>query len=77
MPVALRMEGKSLEECHEALKNMCIERARQGALGQHYAQENGVTFPQMDTAALVGEYVDYLNQVVYEYFAPKIQVSRP
>ena len=77
MPVALRMEGKSLEECRQALKAMCIERARQGALGQHYAQEKGVTFPEMDTAELVGEYVDYLNQVVYEYFAPKIQVSRP
>lgn len=77
MPVALRMDGKSLEECRQALKAMCIERARQGALGQHYAQENGVTFPEMDTAVLVGEYVDYLNQVVYEYFAPKIQVDRP
>ena len=77
MPVALRMEGKSLEECHEALKAMCIDRARQGALGQHYAQENGVTFPEMDTAELVGEYVDYLNQTVYNHFAPTIQVSRP
>ena len=77
MPVALRMEGKSLEECRQALKAMCIERARQGALGQHYAQEKGVTFPEMGTEELIGEYVDYLNQVVYEYFAPKIQVSRP
>lgn len=77
MPVALRMDGKSLEECREALKTMCLERARQGALGQHYARENGVTFPEMETAALVGEYVDYLNQVVYEYFAPKIRVDRP
>ena len=77
MPVALRMEGKSLDECRQALKNMCIDRARQGALGQHYAQENGVTFPEMGTEDLVGEYVDYLNQVVYEYFAPKIHVRRP
>ncbi len=77
LPAALRMDGKSPEECRGALKAMCIERARQGALGQHYAQENGVTFPEMDTVELVGEYVDYLNQAVYEYFAPKIQVSRP
>lgn len=76
LPAALRMEGKSLEECRQALKAMCIERAQQGALGQHYAAENGVTFPEMDTAELVGEYVEYLNQVVYEYFAPKIQVDR-
>ena len=77
LPVALRMEGKSLEECRQALKAMCLERARQGALGQHYAQENGVTFPPMHTAGLIGEYVDYLNQVVYNHFAPQIQVSRP
>jgi FKBP-type peptidyl-prolyl cis-trans isomerase (trigger factor) len=77
LPAALRMDGKSLEECRQALKAMCIDRARQGAMGQHYAQENGVTFPEMDTADLVGEYVDYLNQVVYQHFAPMVQVSRP
>lgn len=77
LPAALRMEGKSLDECRQALKNMCIDRARQGALGQHYAMEKGVTLPEMDTADLVGEYVEYLNQVVYEHFAPAIQVSRP
>ena len=77
LPAALRMEGKSLDECRQALKNMCIDRTRQGALGQHYAMEKGVTLPEMDTADLVGEYVEYLNQVVYEHFAPAIQVSRP
>ncbi len=76
LPVALRMDGKSLAECRQALKEMCIERARQGALGHYYAVENGVSFPEMDTAALVGEYVDYLNQVVYSYYAPKIRVER-
>lgn len=76
LPVALRMDGMSLDECRQALKGMCIERAKQGALGQHYAVENGVTFPEMDTVALVGEYVDYLNQVVYQHFAPKIRVDR-
>lgn len=76
LPVALRMDGKSLEECRQALKDMCIERARQGALGQHFAEEKGVTFSEADTAALVGEYVEYLNQTVYSYFAPKIQVTR-
>lgn len=77
LPLALRMDGKSLEECRQALKTMCLERARQGALGWHYAQENGVTFPPMQTADLVGEYVDYLNQVIYKHFAPQIQVSHP
>lgn len=77
LPAALRMDGKSLEECRQALKAMCIERARQGALGQHYAQENGVTFPEMGTEELIGEYVDYLNQAVYNHFAPMIQVNRP
>jgi hypothetical protein len=31
----------------------------------------------MQTADLVGEYVDYLNQVIYKHFAPQIQVSHP
>ncbi len=76
LPAALRMEGKSLDECRQALKNMCVERARQGALGQTYAQEKGVQITSEDTAELIGEFVDYLNQVVYEYFAPQIQVDR-
>lgn len=77
MPAALRMADKSLEECRQALKAMCIERARQGALGQAYAQEKGITLEDSDTADLIGKYVDYLNQVVYEHFAPQIQVQRP
>ena len=76
MPAALRMEGKSLEECRQALKAMCVERARQGALGQAYAQEKGVAIADSDTAELIGKYVDYLNQVVYAHFAPMIQVKR-
>ena len=77
MPSALRMADKSLEECRQALKAMCVERARQGALGQAFAQENGVTFEESDTAELIGEYVEYLNQVVFDHFAPMIQVQRP
>ena len=77
MPSALRMADKSLEECRQALKAMCVERARQGALGQAFAQENGVTFAESDTAELIGEYVEYLNQVVFDHFAPMIQVQRP
>ena len=76
MPTALRMADKSLEECQQALKNMCIERARTGALGQAYAQENGVAFEAEDTAALIGEYAEYLNKVVYDHFAPMVQVQR-
>lgn len=77
MPTALRMADKSLEECRQALKAMCVERARQGALGQAYAREKGVAIEDSDTAELIGKYVDYLNQVVYEHFAPMIQVKRP
>ena len=76
MPTALRMADKSLEECQQALKAMCVERARQGALGQAYAQEKGVSFEDEDTAELVGKYVDYLNEVVYQHFAPMVQVDR-
>ena len=76
MPTALRMADKSLEECRQALKNMCVERARTGALGQAYAQENGVSFEMEDTAALISEYAEYLNKVVYDHFAPMIQVDR-
>lgn len=76
MPTALRMDGKSLEECQQALKAMCVERARQGALGQAYAKENEVVLEDGDTAELIGKYVDYLNEVVYAHFAPMIQVNR-
>lgn len=77
MPTALRMADKSLEECQQALKAMCVERARQGALGQAYAQEKGVALEDDNTADLIGQFVDYLNQVVYDHFAPMIQVKRP
>ena len=77
MPAALRMADKSLEECRQALKAMCVERARQAALGQAYAQENGVSFEETDTAELIGQYVEYLNEVVFNHFAPMIQVQRP
>ena len=77
MPAALRMADKSLEECRQALKAMCVERARQAALGQAYAQENGVSFGETDTAELIGQYVEYLNEVVFNHFAPMIQVQRP
>lgn len=76
LPLLVRMPEKSVEECYEALKNMCIERAKEGALGQAYAKENGVEFAdEGDTAALVGKYVDYLNEVVFNHFAPQIEVS--
>ncbi len=77
LPSALRMDGKPLAECRQALKEMCLERAKQGALGQAYAKENGVEITaEGEIADLVGQYVDYLNEVVYQYFAPKIQVER-
>lgn len=77
LPMALRMEDKSLEECRRALKAMVTERVRQGALGQAYAQENGVRIAEEgDVYGLIGNCVDYLNQTVYDYFAPQIQVTR-
>lgn len=76
LPTALRMNDKPLEECRQALKAMCIERARTGALGQAYAQEQGITFENDNLSDLIGQYADYLNKVVYEHFAPMIQVQR-
>ncbi len=77
LPAALRMEGKSLEECRQALKDMCLERAKQAALGLALAGENGVEFAQEGSLDdLIGRYVDYLNEAVYGYFAPKIEVAR-
>lgn len=76
LPAALRMEGKTLEECRRALRDMCMERAKQAALGKAYADDKGVSFDIAETADLVGEYVDYLNGVVFEYFAPRIAVER-
>ncbi len=76
LPAALRMEGKPLAECRAALKAMCVERARQGALGQALAEENGLSITAATTDALINEYVNYLNQAIYDHFAPQIQVAR-
>jgi FKBP-type peptidyl-prolyl cis-trans isomerase (trigger factor) len=76
MPAALRMEGKSLDECRQALSDMCLERAKQAALGKALADEKGVSFSEGETADVVGEYVDYLNEVVFAHFAPQIAVER-
>jgi FKBP-type peptidyl-prolyl cis-trans isomerase (trigger factor) len=77
LPAALRMEDKSLEECREALKNMCLERAKQAALGQAYAAENNAEISQQGgTADVIGRYVDYLNEAVFAHFAPQIAVER-
>lgn len=77
MPAALRMEGKSLEECRLALQDMCLERAKQAALGQAYAAQNDAQIAQEGAAAdVAGAYVDYLNEAVYSYFAPQIAVER-
>lgn len=76
LPAALRMEGKSLEDCRQELVDMCLERAKQAALGKAFADEKGVVLTADDTADLVGQYVDYLNEAVYEYFAAQITVER-
>lgn len=77
LPAALRMEGKSLEECRQALKNMCLERAKQAALGQALAGMNGVQISQEGAAAdVVAAYVDYLEEALYSHFAPQITVER-
>ena len=76
LPAALRMEGKSLEDCRQELVDMCLERAKQAALGKAVADEKGVVLTADDTADLVGQYVDYLNEAVYEYFAAQITVER-
>ena len=77
MPAALRMEGKSLEECRLALQDMCLERAKQAALGQAVAEQNGAQISQEGAEAdVVAAYVDYLNEAVFAYFAPQIAVER-
>lgn len=77
LPAALGMDGKSPEECRQALKAMCVERARQGALGQAYAKENGISIENDNTADRIGQFVEYLNQVVYTHFTPMIEVAHP
>ena len=76
LPLLVRMPEKGVEECYAALKQMCIDRVQEAALGQAYAKELGVEFADEDTAALVGKYAEYLNEVVFNHFAPQIQVSR-
>lgn len=77
LPAALRMEGKSPDECRQALQDMCLERAKQAALGRAVAEMNGAQISQEGAAAdVVAAYVDYLEEAVYAYFAPQIAVER-
>ena len=76
MPIALRQTGKTLEECRKALSDMCLERAKQAALGKALAEEKGETLTADNDADLAGRYVDYLNEAIYAYFAPQIAVER-
>ena len=77
LPAALRMNGKSLDECRQALNDMCLERAKQAALGQAYAEEKGMEIAAEGSEAdVIGKYVDCLNEIVFEHFAPQIVVER-
>lgn len=77
IPLAMRMEGKPLEECREAMKQMNLERVRQAALGQAYAAEMGREISREGTIPdIIGRCVDALHGIVFEHFAPQIVVER-
>lgn len=78
LPMAMRMPDKSLEECRQAMVAMCVERARQAALGQAYAQADGaaVADAQAPLSEQIESYMAYFSEAIYRYMAPKIQVDR-
>lgn len=76
LPTVVRMEGKSLEECRQALVQMCMERAKQAALGKALADKKGVVLTAENTADEVAQYGEYLNEALYEHFAAQIAVER-
>lgn len=57
LPAALRMPDKTAQECREALKEMCNDHIRQGALGQAYAEENGIVFTREESVARLQGYM--------------------
>lgn len=77
LPMAMRMPEASLEESRQALRNMITERARQAALGQACALENGADLgPAEPLEELLERYSAYFEEALFAYFAPQIQVER-
>lgn len=77
MPMALRMADASVEQCRQAVQDMCLERAHRAALGQAYAKEQGVELGEAeDLTELLERCDEYFEQAIYAYTAPQIQVTR-
>lgn len=57
MPEALRMSGKTADECRRALKEMCEEHVKLGALGLYYAKQDGIEYTREESIARIQAYM--------------------
>ena len=62
MPEALRMSGKTADECRRALKEMCEEHVKLGALGLYYAKQDGIEYTREGSIARMQAYMPQLGQ---------------
>lgn len=62
MPESLRMPGKTAEECRRALKEMCEEHVKLGALGLYYAKQDGIEYTREESIARMQAYMPQLGQ---------------
>ena len=57
MPEALRMPGKTADDCRRALNEMCEEQVKLAALGRHYARQNGIEYTREESIARIQAYL--------------------
>ena len=62
MPEALRMPGKTADECRRALEEMCEKHVKLGALGLYYAKQNGIEYTREESIARMQAYMPQLGQ---------------
>lgn len=57
MPEALRMPGKTADECRRAMEEMCEKHVKLGALGLYYARQNGIEYTREESIARIQAYL--------------------
>ena len=57
IPEALRMPGKTADECRRAMEEMCEKHVKLGALGLYYARQNGIEYTREESIARIQAYL--------------------
>lgn len=61
LPEAMRMPGKSAQECRRAMREMCVKQIKLGLLGKAYADEKSVAFTREESIAQLRGYLPQMG----------------